>query len=209
MKRSFAILLATLATATVHAGSFGGPPPFTDGSPLISGVDGTYQASVRAKNVSGVFRFQYSGGSQTESTTKNNWVFFINGLVQRGNVVANITSSKVDGILDSLAASSGTNSNGTISLPIIMLNANNSSSGYFRGKMENNGNINGSGQLQPLPGSTNQVIGISQIASIIGADTPGAIVVTNASFTNIAGSIPITTFKFRGVRTSTVVTSTN
>lgn len=211
MKRSFAILLASLATVTVHAGSFGGPPPFTDGSPLVSGVDGSYQASARAKNVAGVFRFQYSGGTQTSSQSRNNWVFFINGQLQRGSTVANINTSKVDGILDTISAGTATNSNGTVSLPIIMINQNNSSSGYFKGKMLKNGSFNGSGQIMPSPPSTNQVIGISQDSFVVGTTTVlGPITVTNASYTNLPGTISNTPFKFRGVRTTTTVsTSTN
>jgi len=208
MKRSFFALLATFAAVSAHAGSFGGPPPFSNGSPLVTGVDGSYQASARATNVSGIIRFQYASGVQTSSTSQNNWIFFINGQIQRGSTVANIDSNKVDGVMDSLSAGSSTNSNGTIALPVVLLNANNAASGYFRGKMSLNGDFNGSGQLQASPASTNQIIAISQIDAAA-AFNPGAIVVTNASYTNAAGTLSNTPFKFRGVRATTTTSSSS
>jgi len=205
------LALALVASATAQAGSFG-PPPFSNGSPLVSGWDGSYQASARAKNVTGVFRFQYSNGSQTSAAGANSWVFFVNGQVQRGTVTANINESTLDGVLDSLAGGSATNSNGSISLPIVFLNANNSSAGDFRGKMSKNGDFNGQGQLLPAPAATNQIIAISAGGLTIGADgfLTGAnvISVTNATYTNIAGSIAPTKFKFKGVRTAVAATAT-
>lgn len=110
MKTALA-LLALAATITFgHAGGFGGPPPFTNGSPLVTGVDGAYQASARATNITGVFRFTYSGGSQTSGTITlsngvltdpyNDYVFFVEGLVFRGLVQANINSNNLVGVLD-------------------------------------------------------------------------------------------------------------
>ena len=55
---SFALLAAAAAS---QAGSFGGPPPFTDLSPLQSGIDGSYQATMRGTNLTGVMRFAYNG----------------------------------------------------------------------------------------------------------------------------------------------------
>lgn len=204
MKRSFALLLITFSAATAHAGSFGGPPPFQNGSPLVTGVDGSYQASARSTNVTGIFRFKYADGTQTASASDNSWIFFVNGQVQRGTVVANINGSQLDGVLDSLSAGSSTNSNGTITLPIVFLNANNSSSGNFHGTLKLNsptGAFSGKGRLMPSPATTNQVIAISTNAF-------GTITVTNANYTNVAGSIPPTNFKFTGVRT-TVLTSSS
>ncbi len=203
MKRSFLALLATFAAVSAHAGSFGGPAPFSNGSSLVTGVDGSYQASTRGTNVSGIIRFQYSSGVQTSSTTANDWIFFINGQVQRGSTVANINNNKVDGVLDSVTAASTTNSNGSLTLPIIFISANSEASGYFRGKMSGNGDFSGSGELQASPASTSQITAISQ-------DTNGTIVLTNATYTNAAGTLSNTPFKFRGVRaTSTSGTSTN
>lgn len=57
-------LAASLTFTSAFAGSLGGPAPFQNGSPLSSGTDGTYNASIRGSNLSGVFRFTISGGSQ-------------------------------------------------------------------------------------------------------------------------------------------------
>ncbi|HEY8903333.1 MAG TPA: hypothetical protein VIM48_06480, partial [Chthoniobacterales bacterium] len=70
---TFAILASIGAT---HAGSFGGPPPFTDQSPLQSGIDGSYQATARGTNLTGVIRFAYSNGVQSSQATANQYQFF-------------------------------------------------------------------------------------------------------------------------------------
>jgi hypothetical protein len=62
MKIAAAFLVFLAAALNVHASA--GPPPFTNGSPLITGVDGSYQATARGKNLTGVFRFTYVNGSQ-------------------------------------------------------------------------------------------------------------------------------------------------
>ena len=54
-------------TGIVHVYASTGPPPFTNGSPLVSGVDGFYQATARGRNLTGVFRFTYANGVQTSS----------------------------------------------------------------------------------------------------------------------------------------------
>ena len=202
MKLAFASLLAIFAAATAHAGSFGGPPPFSNGSPLVTGVDGSYQATARAENVSGVFRFQYSGGTQTASTTKNSWVFFAGGQVQRGSVTASLDNSSLTGVLDSVAAASSTGTNGSPTLPIVLLNSGNSASGEFRGKMNPNGSFSGSGNIEGSPASTNQIIAIAQ-------QTNGAITTTSITYTNDAGNLTPTYFTFRGVRLTTATSSSS
>jgi hypothetical protein len=59
---SFLVLIVAIAHSQASAG-----PPFTKGSPLVSGVDGSYQATARGKNLLGVFRFTYPNGVQTSS----------------------------------------------------------------------------------------------------------------------------------------------
>ena len=54
-------------TGIVHVYASAGPPPFTNGSPLVSGVDGSYQATARGRNLTGVFRFTYANVVQTSS----------------------------------------------------------------------------------------------------------------------------------------------
>ena len=65
MKIPAALLILIVASEYLHASA--GPPPFTNGSPLVSGVDGSYQATARGRNLTGVFRFTYSGGRQTSN----------------------------------------------------------------------------------------------------------------------------------------------
>jgi hypothetical protein len=63
MKIAASLLILIAFVAYVQASA--GPPPFTNGSPLVSGVDGSYQATARGKNLTGVFRFTYANGVQT------------------------------------------------------------------------------------------------------------------------------------------------
>jgi hypothetical protein len=112
MKIPAALLILIVASEYLHASA--GPPPFTNGSPLVSGVDGSYQATARGKNLTGVFRFTYSGGRQTSSPQLptgnsvgslltdpyNDYVFFVEGRVYRGLVQANINVNSVAGVLD-------------------------------------------------------------------------------------------------------------
>jgi hypothetical protein len=116
MKILAALLVLILASQYLHASA--GSPPFTNGSPLVSGVDGKYQATARGKNLTGVFRFTYANGSQTSSPQLptgnsvpdlltdpyNDYVFFVEGQVYRGLVQANINVGSVAGVLDNGAA---------------------------------------------------------------------------------------------------------
>ena len=65
MKFLASLLLLICSVATMLAGAV--PRPFTDGSPLVSGVDGNYQATARAKNLLGVFCFTCANGAQTSN----------------------------------------------------------------------------------------------------------------------------------------------
>jgi hypothetical protein len=111
MKIPVALLILIVVSEYLHASA--GPPPFTNGSPLVSGVDGSYQATARGRNLTGVFRFTYSGGRQTSNPQLptgtvaslltdpyNDYVFFVEGVVFRGLVQANINVNSVAGVLD-------------------------------------------------------------------------------------------------------------
>lgn len=215
MKLFLLLASASLFPLAANAGNMFGPAPFRNGSPLVTGVDGTYQATARAANVTGIFRFAYSGGSQTSNQLQNSWIFFVNGQIQRGGVVANIDNSSLDGILDSQGlVSSSTNGTTSLSLPYVIINQNNSSAGTFQGKLNlknPNGAFSGSGMLMASPSSTNNIVGVSQRSGgnfSYDGDLPppeflpGAIVVTTNSYITPAGTIPNVEFKFRGVRTS-------
>jgi hypothetical protein len=116
MKILAALLILIVASEYLHASA--GPPPFTNGSPLVSGVDGFYQATARGKNLTGVFRFTYANGIQTSSPQLptgntvpnlltdpyNDYVFFVEGLVYRGLVQANINVESIAGVLDNGSA---------------------------------------------------------------------------------------------------------
>jgi len=101
MKRSLASLLAVFAIATAHAGSFGGPPPFTNGSPLTSGVKGTYQASARGTGISGIIRFSYSADGNPSAAGLNDYIFFVDGTIVSGITEASIMDTTLAGILGS------------------------------------------------------------------------------------------------------------
>ena len=198
MKRTIASLLAIFAAATAHAGSFGGPPPFSNGSPLVTGVDGSYQAVARSTNLTGIIRFQYAGGSQTAAALKNSWVFFVNGQTQHGTVTAAIDRENIAGVLDVNNVSVATNANGSLSLPIVIQSQSASSIGYFNGKLslnESSGAISGSGQIMPSLPQTNTFVLIStNAAGLEGFSIP---------ITNGSGTSTPTDFKFSGVRTFT------
>jgi hypothetical protein len=178
----------------------------------VSGVDGTYQATARAENVTGIFRFAYSGGSQTANARQNSWVFFVNGQVLRGTVEAALDNSSLSGILDSESSGISRGSNGNITLPIYIFSGANSAAGSFQGKLNlksPSGAFSGSGRLLPTPGSTNELTSIFQqtITLTNGGVSLGPIESTNISYTNSGGSLVPLSFKFRGVRTSTSTTA--
>lgn len=220
------LLLASalaLSSLAAHAGNMFSPAAFRNGSPLVTGVDGTYQATARAENVTGIFRFAYSGGSQTSNHLQNSWIFFINGRVTLGSVVANVNESKIDGILDresstAFATSTGGNST-SISLPFVQLSdTSDSSSGTFSGKLNlksPNGAFNGDGVIMPTAQREGSVlvVGEQQVPILDNAGVPiqnidgnvqtqNIITSTNVAWTNSASLIPNINFKFRGVRTS-------
>ncbi len=99
MKRSIVSLLALFAVATAQAGSFG-PPPFTNGSPLTTGVTGTYQASARGNGVSGIIRFSYNSNGNPSTAGFNDYMFFVDGTVVRGVAEVAIMDTTLAGILN-------------------------------------------------------------------------------------------------------------
>jgi len=207
MNRTLLICLYIAIVAPVsYAGNFG-PAPFRNGSPLVSGVDGTYQATARAENLTGIFRFAYSGGSQTQADNQNSWIFFVNGQVQRGQVVASINQSSLNGILDPNSIRT-TNESGTISLPYVFISQNNLAAGEFEGKLQlksPSGAFSGSGLMRGLNATTNTVIGINELVDP--SPQAGEIAVTQTNYSTTASSTAVQSFKFRGVRTSTTSTS--
>lgn len=145
MKTVLSLLALVATVGFAQAGGFGGPPPFTNGSPLIQGVDGSYQATARGTNLTGVFRFTYDGGRQTSAPLLptgetvsnlltdpyNDYVFFVEGFTYRGLVQANINTSQISGVFD----------NGSANVPVWGSNAGGLGiftfmAGFFEGKMD-------------------------------------------------------------------------
>lgn len=193
MKFAFSLFALALTVTFAQAGGFGGPPPFTNGSPLVSGVDGSYQGTARGKNLTGTFRFTYAGGRQTSTPTVtvngvisdpyNDYVFFVDGFSYRGLTQANVSDGSVSGVLDNGAANvpnGGATNTGYLQVFTFM-------SGYFNGDMDNN----------------------SPTAAFSGNGS-----VTVQDYTNDAGTLTVfqaatRAFKFNGVRNSLSTSSSS
>lgn len=131
MKTAYSLLALIATIGFAHAGGFGGPPPFTNGSPLTSGVDGTYSGNMTAKNTIGVVRFSYSNNIQTTNLTANSYTVFSEGLVFSGPNQVNIEESSITGVLDRDTSQAFTNT-GMTGYFTATLDLN-SPSGSFRG----------------------------------------------------------------------------
>lgn len=217
-------LLAVFATiGFAQAGGFGGPPPFTNGSPLIQGVDGSYQATARGKNLTGVFRFTYAGGRQSSAPDfpeinllvdpYNDYVFFVDGNTYRGMVQANINTDSVAGVFDNGAANiinfdfpafDGEDVVDTGALTTYM-------SGFFEGSMDQDSpyaTMQGQGQVTVSLGVLNDTDTVTEETTTTTTTTEGDTTVdtetTDLSIETSVSAEPITTetrnFKFSGVR---------
>ena len=93
------LALFALTLSTASAGSLFGPPPFTNGSPLPTGVQGTYQASAVGQGITGIIRFSYNAQGNPSVNGLNNFIFFINGIIVNGATQAAITDNKIYGVL--------------------------------------------------------------------------------------------------------------
>lgn len=191
LPKSLVLPLLCVASSPAFAGGFGGPPPFTNGSPLNSGTDGIYQAVATGVNLTGLFAFTISGGIQTSSSTNNKWVFFVDGQILTGTTQANISNDRVAGVLDSVAGVTDFSS-----LPVIINVPGNAAAGFFSGEIDLNSPIaafHGEGALEGTPARTDQLIIVSEsgFASTIVIEVPGS-------------DFPSSPFKFRGTRLSTV-----
>lgn len=203
--------MLAFSLASSFAGSIGGPPPFTGGSPLPTGVSGVYQAVASGTNLTGIFSWQISNGVQTAGQVNNNWIFFVDGQLLSGTVAANVSQDKVAGVLDSgFGSGIPTASDGTVDLPLAFVIAGNAGSGAFSGKINLNSPIayfSGKGRLSGTPSRIDQIVFISERAfSITGNRTGGGVEVTPIT---IPGSnLGQLEFKFRGSRLSTTVSAT-
>jgi len=210
MKLPVLCTFALLAVATAsHAGSFGGPPPFTDLSPLQSGIDGSYQATARGTNLTGVIRFAYQNGVQSPVATANTYAFFVNGNVVTGGVVASITGKDLAGVLGGQDFSVPTNNSGTSQLPIVFIVRGNRANGQFSGQMnleDRMAAFQGDGNIAPAPTETNSIVLIQTNGGndlVVGDNVNvQSSDVTVTPFVVSGSNITPTNFTFEGVRTS-------
>lgn len=222
--KPIALLLLAFTAATAHAGSFGGPPPFTNGSPLQSGVNGAYQASARGSNLSGVITFTYSGGVQSTSFTGNTWVIFYQGQVYSGSTDAAINDSNISGVLETSftsPVSQGTSSTNTttgtvLALPDVVntstqtqtssdtLTALSNPSGFFNAKLDTNsptGSFKGNGVLAAV--FTRTIVNDDVTATSL-TDGTGTVSGTNGTTSTTTSTETINAaFKVKGVRANT------
>lgn len=161
-------LLSVLTAGSLQAGGFGGPPPFTNGSPLPDGTDGVYQASARGKNLSGIISFTHSGGLQEPG---GRWAIFYQGEVFTGNTDTAIMDGKISGVLEgglSLQAPRATSDpNAKFNENIVFLT---SPAGYFNASLNNNsptGDFKGKGELTSIATVTTTRDGITIIQTPI------------------------------------------
>jgi hypothetical protein len=192
---TFALLAVSAAS---HAGSFGGPPPFTDLSPLQSGIDGSYQATARGTNLTGVIRFAYQNGVQSSIPSANNYVMFVDGQVVSGGVTASITGKDLSGVLGGADFGVPTSDRGTSELPLVFIVRGNRANGQFSGRLDLEDRMSafsGSGNIAPAPTETNTVVLIQTNALGAGTIQIEPIVVPGSTI------VP-SDFTFQGVRTS-------
>ena len=202
MKLPVLCTLALLAAATAsQAGSFGGPPPFTDLSPLQTGIDGSYQATARGTNLTGVFRFAYQNGVQSAIPSGNQYSFFVDGDVVSGGVTASITGKQLAGVMGGQDFSVPTSDSGSTELPLVFIVRGNRANGNFKGQMDLEDRMSyfsGKGSITPAPAETNTVILIQTNSDSLNPPPPVVI----EPFIIPGSNITPTDFTFEGVRTS-------
>lgn len=199
-----------LCAPSAQAGGFGGPAPFQNGSPLMTGTDGVYQAVASAKNVVGIISFAIRGGVQTSSANDNNWIFFVDGQILSGQTSANISQEKVAGVLDTTVSGGfPTNEDGTVDLPIAFVVPGNAGAGSFTGKINLNDPVaafSGEGILSGTPERTDQIVLVSE-PTILPSVPPVAVGGVQIVPLTIPGSdLGDIKFKLRGTRLSTTTT---
>jgi hypothetical protein len=217
MKAAFSLLVLIATMNLARAGGFAGPPPFTNDSPLQTGTDGTYQAIASGVNLTGVFSFVISGGIQTsdQSATINGWVFFVDGNIFQGSVVAAISRGKVAGILDGGTTTLPFENGEPLELPSAFVIPGNTASGEFSGSISLNsplGVFEGKGSLQGTPPRQDQLIFITDPTVTTVVQTGTTTTTTTSPSTTFQPVFPInipgtgiaeTSFRFNGTRVST------
>jgi hypothetical protein len=198
------IIVATAALAvstySVFAGGFGGPAPFQNDSPLRSGIDGIYQASASGQNLTGIISFALESGIQTSNQRENSWIMFSQGSIFRGGTAVNVVDTNITGILDAGGASIPATDDGSLTLPIVFVAPSDRASGEFTGNIQlrsPTGKFSGKGTLYPTPAENIEIVGISE-------DVLGNISIVSQNVALSAGSASELSFRFNGVRKTTV-----
>jgi len=168
MKLAAVSLIFLAALGSSYAGSFGGPAPFQNGSPLITGTDGVYSGIASAKNLTGIINFAISEGVQSSSTSSrvNGWSFFVDGEVVSGITTATVSNKKVAGVLDQGATTSSDTGSDTLEVPaVIYIPATSTAYGSFNASMDMSSPVaswNGSGKINGAPARVDQLIIIDE-----------------------------------------------
>lgn len=204
LSRSLLALCALGSLASVQAGGFGGPAPFRNGSPLLTGTDGIYQAVASAKNLTGLISWSVRGGVQSSSVNDNTWIMYVDGAVLSGQPSVNISNDKITGVLDSsFTKGLPTNEDGTVDLPIVFVVPGNAGAGYFRANIDLQSPItafNGTGEIKGTPGRTDQIVFLNSGTSGLFFGGTLAVVIPGSDLDKA-------TFKIRGTRLSTTTSS--
>jgi hypothetical protein len=215
MKFFYALsMVFAVSTSVTMAGGFGGPAPFQNGSPLRSGIDGIYQASASGQNLTGIISFALNSGIQTSNRRENSWIMFHQGTVYRGSTAVNVVDSDISGILDSQDFSVPSAPDGTIELPVVFIVPSDRVSGEFTGSLQlrsPTGKFSGKGSLYPSPSETLEIIGITADIPALAITSGGggpitipALAITKETLLISGSTAPELSFRFNGVRKSTV-----
>ncbi len=203
----FLSLAALVSLGVSHAGSFGGPGPFTNLSPLQSGIDGSYQATARGDNLTGVIRFAYQGGVQTQLPGANTYAFFVNGNVVTGSTTASITGKDLAGVLGGQDFVVPTNDQGSTELPLVFIVRGNRANGSFEGSLDLEDRLSsfsGDGQVTSAAAETNTVIFIPESSgNLVSTVQTNQFVIPSGSLAPDPTVVP-NDFTFHGVRSSVI-----
>lgn len=206
--KTAARLLALTALALpllplAHAGSFGGPAPFRNGSPLSSGMDGRYSAVAKGdkgSGIAGIVNFEIKNNTQTNNPLYNRWVMFVANQTVQGSTAVAVEGSDITGILDSAAsAAAPTDAKGGIKIPTAWQIKTNGANGYFEGKLNKRTFIfNGEGRLVGSPARTDLIVIVQQSDTlpVVTANAPIPASSFNGSFS----------FRLRGSQMTPIAT---
>ena len=174
-----------------------------------------------ASTLQGCFHFKLLAGSRhtTQSVTVNSWVFFVDGNIFQGSVVAAISQTKVAGVLNGGTTTLPFESGEALNFPTAFVVPGNTASGDFRGyiSLHSPEAFGGDGTLQGTPERTDQLIFITDPnTTTIEDTTSGGSITTTAPSPDFepvfevfipGAGISKTDFEFQGTRVFTGTTA--